>query len=341
MKLNPRQLPRHLQEQMAPLYFISGDDPLLVQECCDLVRRQARAAGCSERIVMHAESGFDWNSLLQEAGGMSLFAERRLLELRLPGARPGEAGARALQAYGEQPPADKVLLVISGKIDAAQQRSRWFKALERGGVVVQVWPLAPRELPGWIRQRMLATGLKPSAEAVQLLAERVEGNLLAAVQEIEKLRMLHGAAPLEVEDILAAVADSARFDVFNLVDGALAGDVRRTTRILAGLRREGVEPVLVLWALSRELRGLAVMAGQLAAGAGVEQVLARQRVWEKRKPLLRQALRRHDAACWRALLARAAYLDRLIKGQAGGNVWDELLQLCLAVAGVPVLEALP
>ncbi|MFQ5488684.1 MAG: DNA polymerase III subunit delta [Gammaproteobacteria bacterium] len=341
MKLNARQLPRQLESGLAPLYFISGDEPLLVQEACDLVRRHAREQGCSERIVIHAESGFDWNSLLQEASGMSLFAERRLLELRLPGGRPGEAGGRVLQAYGEQPPPDNVLLIISGKIDAAQQRSRWFKALEQAGVVVQVWPLTARELPAWIEQRMRGAGLRPQREAVLLLAERVEGNLLAAVQEIEKLRMLHGAGPLGVDEVLAAVADSARFDVFALVDSALAGDGRRAARILGGLRREGVEPVLVLWALGREIRSLAAMAALLAGGTGLEQVLARQRVWEKRKPLLRQALQRHDRRRWQHLLRRAAHLDRLIKGQAAGNIWDELLQLSLEVAGISILEVNP
>jgi len=341
VKLSARQLPRHLEGGLAPLYFISGDEPLLVQEACDLVRRHAREQGCSERIVMHADSGFDWNSLLQEASGMSLFAEQRLLELRLPGGRPGEAGGRVLQAYGEQPPPDNVLLIISGKIDAAQQRSRWFKALEQGGVVLQVWPLSPRELPAWIEQRMRGAGLQPQREALQLLAERVEGNLLAAVQEIEKLRMLHGTGPVGVDEVLEAVADSARFDVFALLDGALAGDGRRTARILAGLRREGVEPVLVLWALGREIRSLAAMAAQLAGGAGLEQVLARQRVWEKRKPLLRQALKRHERGGWQQLLRRAARLDRLIKGQAAGNVWDELLQLSLEVAGISILEVNP
>lgn len=341
MKLSARQLPRQLESGLAPLYFVSGDEPLLIQEACDLVRRHARGQGCSERIVMHVESGFEWNSLLQEASGMSLFADKRLLELRLPGGRPGEAGGRVLQAYGEQPPPDNVLLIISGKIDATQQRSRWFKSLEQNGVVVQVWSLTPRELPAWIEQRMRNVGLQPQRDALLLLAERVEGNLLAAVQEIEKLHMLHGAGPIGADEVLAAVADSARFDVFALVDGVLAGDGRRSARILAGLRREGVEPVLVLWALGREIRSLATMAAQLAGGAGLEQVLARQRVWEKRKPLLRQALQRHDRRRCLRLLRRAAHLDRLIKGQAAGNVWDELLQLSLEVAGISVLEMHP
>ncbi len=336
MKIAARQLPRHLQGGLAPVYLVSGDDPLLVQEACDLVRTRAREEGCSERMVFHAEAGFDWQALLQAAGGMSLFAERRLLELRLPGGRPGEAGARVLQAYGERPPPDTVLLVICPRLDGAAQRSRWFKALEQAGVVVQVWPLTPRELPRWVAERMRAAGLRPDGEAVRLLVERVEGNLLAAVQEIEKLRLLH-EGQVDAEAVLAAVADSARFDVFGLVDAALAGDARRATRILAGLRREGVEPVLVLWALARELRALARMAARVENGEAVEAVLAGQRVWDKRKPLMRAALARHGRRRWQGLLRRAARIDRLVKGQAPGNAWDELLQLALAMAGVELV----
>ena len=339
MKLGLAQLPRQLQGGLAPLYLVCGDEPLLVQEACDLVRGAARAQGCSERVVMHAEAGFDWHGLLQEAGGLSLFAERRLLELRLPTGRPGEAGGKVLQAYAERPPPDTTLLVVSGRVEAAARRSRWFKALEQAGVVVQVWPLGPRELPAWIARRLRDAGLSPRQEAVQLLAERVEGNLLAASQEIEKLRMLHGQGPVTAEAVMAAVADSARFDAFVLVDAALAGDARRTARVLAGLRREGTEPLLVLWALVRELRALALMAGDLEGGARLEQVLARHRVWDKRKPLVGRALQRHDRGRWQQLLRRAAAVERLAKGRAPGNVWDELLQLSLAVAGIAPVAA--
>ena len=341
MKLGMDRLPRQLAEGLAPLYLIAGDEPLLVQEACDQVRAAARAQGCGERVVMHVEAGFDWNGLLQEAGGLSLFAERRLLELRLPSGRPGEAGGRVLQAYAQSPPPDTTLLVVSGRIEASAQRSRWFKAVEQAGVVVQVWPVGPGELPAWIARRLRSAGLEPQREAVQLLAQRLEGNLLAAVQEIEKLRMLHGQGPVTAEDVLAAVADSAHYDAFLLTDAALAGDQGRVSRILDSLRREGIEPLLILWTLVRELRAMALMASRLEEGAAPAQVLAGQRVWERRRPLVRAALRRHGRKRWLQFLRRAAAIERIAKGRAAGNVWDELLQLSLAVAGVAPVTAQP
>ena len=339
MKLAPQQLERHLRQGMAPVYCISGDEPLLMQEACDLVRRHAREAGCGERIVMHADGSFDWNSLLRESCGMSLFSRRRLLELRLPTGKPGDAGGKALQAYATDGGGENILLVICGKLDAASQRTRWFKALEGAGVVIQVWPLAPRQLPEWIGRRMRQAGLQPSREAVTLLAERVEGNLLAAAQEIEKLHMLHGAGAISADDVLAAVSDSARFDVFGLVDSALAGDAGRSARMLDGLRAEGVDPVLVLWALAREIRLLARMHGDLEQGLAQAQVLARHRVWDKRKPAVGQALRRGNRAEWLAMLGEAAGIDRCLKGQAPGSGWDGLMSLVLRMAGRKVAES--
>jgi len=338
VKLGALQLDRHLQQGLAPVYCISGDEPLLVQEACDLVRRHARAAGCEERLVMHADGGFDWNSLLREACGLSLFSQRRLLELRLPTGKPGDAGGKALQAYAADGGGDNILLVICGKLDAASQRTRWFKALEGVGVIVQVWPLSLRQLPDWITGRMRQAGLQPSREAAMVLAERVEGNLLAAAQEIEKLRMLRGEGAVSVDEVLAAVTDSARYDIFGLVDCALAGEEGRVVRMLDGLRAEGVEPTLVLWAMAREIRQLASMCGEVEQGAALGQVLARYRVWEKRKPLFTRALQRSQRRDWLAMIRASAKIDRCIKGLEAGSCWDELLQLALSMAGRKMTE---
>ncbi|HFD92113.1 MAG TPA: DNA polymerase III subunit delta [Gammaproteobacteria bacterium] len=338
MKLSPHQLERHLRQGMAPVYCITGDEPLLMQEACDLVRRHAREAGCEERIVMHADGGFDWNSLLQEACGLSLFSQRRLLEVRLPTGKPGDAGGKALQAYVADGGGENILLLVCGKLDASSQRTRWFKAVEGAGVVVQVWPLSLQQLPDWIGRRMRQAGLQPSREAVMLLAERVEGNLLAAAQEIEKLHMLQGAGAVSADDVLAAVTDSARYDVFGLVDCALAGDVGRSMRMLDGLRAEGVEPILVLWALAREIRQLARMCDDLEQGTALAQVLARHRVWDKRKPMVSRALQRSRRGEWLAMLQAAAGVDRCLKGQEQGEVWDRLMGLVLRMAGQEVAE---
>lgn len=336
MRLRVDQLDAHLQKSLAPIYVVTGEEPLQAGEACDAIRARARALGYTAREVFHAETGFDWSTLIAAGSSLSLFADRRVLDLRLPTAKPGDAGARALAGYAQRPPEDVLLLISCGKLDAQQQRSKWFTALEAAGVVVAVWPVEPARLPDWVRRRMQAQGLQPDPGAVSLLAEQVEGNLLAAVQEIEKLGLLHGPGRIDAEAVQAAVADSARFDVFALADAALAGELARAVRILLGLRAEGVEPVLVLWSLVRELRTLAGAAFDLERGLGADQALARQHVREKRKPLLRKALQRNPLAVWRGLLQQAAHVDQVIKGAAAGNAWDELLQLTESLAGSPV-----
>ena len=338
MKIKPEQLAGQLNKGLAPLYIISGDEPLLVQEASDLVRKHAREAGCLERIVMNVEKGFDWHSLAQESGGMSLFAEKRLLELRLPSGKPGDAGGKALRGYAEAPTTDDVLLIVAGKVDTKSQQTKWYKTLEAAGVAVPIWPLAVAQLPAWINQRMKASNMRPTRDAAQVLAERVEGNLLACAQEIDKLFLIHGAAEIDADMVVDAVANSARFDLFGLVDSALAGNGERVARMMSGLRSEGVEPILVLWALAREIRTLASMSFEVSRGMSPDQVMRNQRVWEKRKPLIKQGLRRPPRQWW-FLLYRAGQIDRMIKGQAAGNVWDELLQLGLMMAGIRLARA--
>jgi DNA polymerase-3 subunit delta len=336
-QLRADQLTAHLQRSLAPVYFIHGDETLLVNECADAVRAAARSQGYNERQVFSAEAGFDWNSLLAASDSLSLFAERRILELRLPSGKPGKEGTQILRDYAERPAPDTLLLIISGKLESAARRGKWVLALEQAGVAIAVWPVEAAQLPAWIDRRMRAHGMRASRDALQLIAERVEGNLLAAAQEIEKLYLLHGAAELDVDGVAELVADSARYDVFGLVDAALAGDAAHALRILAGLRAEGVDPVLVLWALAREIRTLAQMTRELQ-GSGLAQVLAAYRVWDKRKPLLSAALQRIRGRQWWQLLQRCARLDRVVKGRAAGSAWDELLQLILSLAGVHALE---
>jgi len=333
MKIRPEQLAGQLKKGLAPIYIISGDEPLLVLEASDLVRKHAREAGCSERIVMTVEKGFDWNSLAQESSGMSLFAEKRLLELRLPNGKPGDAGGKALRAFAEAPATDDVLLIVAGKIDTKSQQTKWYKTVEAAGVALPIWPMAVAELPGWINQRMKAAKLRPTRDAAQVLAERVEGNLLACAQEIDKLFLIHGAAEIDAEMVVDAVANSARFDIFGLVDTALSGNGERVARMMTGLKGEGVEPILVLWALAREIRTLASMSFEVSRGTSPDQVMRNQRVWDKRKPLIKRGLRRSPRQWW-YLLYRAGQIDRMIKGQATGNVWDELLELSLMLSGV-------
>lgn len=338
MKVRFEQLAGMLDKPLAPVYLLGGDEPLQLGEAADAVRAAARAQGYSERQVLHVETGFDWQSLLAEAGNLSLFAERRLLDLRLPSGKPGDGGAKALTTYAAQPPEDILLLITCARLDSAQQRSKWFTALERVGVVVQIWPVEATRLPAWITRRMQARGLTPSPAAAALLADHVEGNLLAAAQEIDKLCLLNATGALDADAVADAVADSARFDVFTLADAALSGDAARSARVLYGLRAEGIEPVLILWALARELRTLATLAFAREHGEPLETAMRRLRVWDRRKPLITQALKRYSAAHWRAALVRAGRSDRVIKGMVPGNTWDELLQLVEIMAGRALLK---
>jgi DNA polymerase-3 subunit delta len=339
VRLKVDQLASHLNNKgLAPVYFITGEELLQINEAGDLIRSHAREQGFSDRQVFTVEPGFDWEALLTASNSLSLFSERRLLELRIPTGKPGDKGSKALLEYAQRPPEDTVLLIISGKLDKSSQSTKWFKGLDKAGVVIQVWPVSTEYMPGWIARRMRAKNLEPTPDAVALLAERVEGNLLAAAQEIEKLRLLHGSGVIDLKAVSDSVADSARYDIYGLADVALSGDAIRTNRIINGLKGEGFEPVLILWALTRDIRSMSRLAHDVEIGAPVEQALFKHKVWEKRKPLFKKGLQRYTSIQWRQLLCRAGRVDRVIKGVETGNAWDELLQLSLQITGLKLFS---
>ncbi|ARU87204.1 DNA polymerase III subunit delta [Pseudomonas sp. M30-35] len=336
MKLNPAQLGKHLQGTLAAVYVVSGDEPLLCQEACDAIRAATRAQGFSERQVFNAETNFDWGSLLQASASLSLFADKRLLELRIPGGKLSDKGV-ALLEYLARPAEDTVLLISLPKLDGSTQKSKWAKALIEGANTqfLQIWPVDTNQLGQWIRQRMAQSGLTASQEAVEMIAVRVEGNLLAAAQEIEKLKLLAKDNQVDVDTVQASVADSARFDVFGLIDAALNGEAAHALRMLEGLRGEGVEPPVILWALAREVRMLATIAQQYSQGIPLDKAFssARPPVWDKRRPLVSKALQRHSAPRWGKLLEDAQAIDAQIKGQAPGDAWSSLNMLTLSMCG--------
>lgn len=334
MRVRADDLPRQLSRGLAPVYLLSSDEPLLLGDARDAVRQAALAQGHTERVSLYADTGFDWNALAQVAEGMSLFAERRLIDLRLTTARPGDEGARVLVGYAERPPAADILLISAPQLDGQSQKTKWLKALDGAGVIVQLWPPSAAQLPGWIARRMRERGLEPSREAIAIMAERVEGNLLACANEIEKILLLRGKGPVDAQGLLEAITDSARFDIFDLVDGALGGDAARVIRILHGLEAEGLEPPLVLWALTRAIRFHAGLALAVSQGQNAQRLVQADRMWARRQSLVERALRRHSIGDWWHLLRRAAEVDRVTKGQAAGKVWDELLQLALSIAGI-------
>ncbi|MFK3772186.1 DNA polymerase III subunit delta [Pseudomonas sp. NPDC089406] len=337
MKLAPAQLNKHLQGPLAPVYIVSGDDPLLCQEAADAIRAAARQQGFDERQVFSADANFDWGNLLLAGASLSLFAQRRLLELRLPSGKPGDKGAAALMEYCANPAEDTLLLISLPKLDGSAQKTKWGKALIEGPQCqfIQIWPVDAQQLPQWINQRLSQAGLSAQRDAVDLIAARVEGNLLAAAQEIEKLKLLADGNQITVETVQAAVADSARFDVFGLVDAILNGEAGHALRMLEGLRGEGVEPPVILWALARELRLLAGLAQQFSQGVPLDKAFSQARppVWDKRRPLVSKALQRLSAQRWAMLLQDAQRIDAQIKGQAEGSPWTSLARLSLLMAG--------
>jgi len=340
MKLRFNQLRASLDRQLTAVYLIAGDEPLQVMLAADAVRGAARARGFEERLVLDAESDFDWAQLRLATDNLSLFAKRRLLDLRMAAAKPGAEGSQVLMDYVARPSPDTVVLIQTGKLGRDAINSAWVKALDRVGVVVQVWPLNPRETVQWIAARLAEKGLKLSREAVSLLAERAQGNLLAASQEIEKLGLLYGKAvlgkeALDTDKILADVADSARFNVFELADAAVAGNCAKAVRILQGLAAEDVKPALVLWSLTEQTRTLVVTSYQISYGASAEQALQSAKQ-QKREARFQRALKRGTSAGWEAWLRRCARADRIIKGQESGNPWDELLTLTLGICGRPL-----
>ena len=314
--------------------MVSGDEPLQQNEACDAIRAAAKKQNYTERHVLHVDKGFDWEQFLAMSNSMSLFADRQLIELRMPGGKPGDKGAKVLMEYAANPSPDCVVMIVCGKIEKQAQRSKWFTQVEQNGVFIQVWPVEARQLNGWIQHRARNKGMKLTPVAVQFLVDRVEGNMLAAAQELDKLYLLYGDAEINDEAVLEAVSDSARYDVFGFVDTVLSGDVKRITRVAKGLQGEGVEPVLVAWALAREIRAILPMAVKVSDGMRAEQAVAHPSVWPKRKPLVAAALKRHSVRSWQEMLQHAAKIDRIIKGLLAGNVWDELLQLALGMAGV-------
>lgn len=337
MELRLNQLPAHLERTLAPVYVVHGDEPLLAIEAGDAIRAAARRAGCDEREVLVVEPGFKWDTFVAANANQSLFGARKLIDLRIPSGKPGVEGAKVLEASAKPPHPDQTLLVTLPRIDRAAQSSAWFGALSDAGVAIAVYPLTRDQLPSWIAERLARQGQRATRETLALLAERCEGNLLAAHQEIEKLGLLLPAGELDAEAVLRAVTDVARFDVFELSEAWLVGDAARVLRIIAALQAEGEGMALLLWQLGEDLHALASVRDAVSTGTPVAAAVRNARVWGKRQAAMEQAARRVPPAAITPLLAALARLDAVSKGIGRGNVWDELRTTALAFAGTPLL----
>ena len=334
MKLSGEDLPRHLAKGLAPLYVIHGEALLLAIEAADAIRLAARTAGYGEREVLVAEKGFNWEALRSSAQSLSLFSSRKLVDLRIPSGKPGVEGGQALQDYCQHLHADTVTLVSLPRLDGATQKSKWFTTLAEHGAVIVADEIALHALPAWIAGRLKQQGQSADADTLIFLAEKVEGNLLAAFQEIQKLALLFPAGPLTFEQVKNAVMDVARYDVFKLSEAMLAGDVARYAHILGGLRAEGAATVLVLWALAEDIRTLGKVLRAMQQSGNLATALRDARVWGVRQKLVERAVRRFTPAVAERALRQAAHLDKVVKGLRPGDAWDELLQLGVRCARV-------
>ena len=332
MKIRANQLSSHLKKSLAPCYLVTGDEHLLVSEALDEVRAAARARGFGTRELHVATTGFDWHQLTASTSNLSLFAEQRIVELRLPTGKPGIKGSQAIVDLVEQAGPELLFIVTAPKLDRSGSNSKWAKTIDQKGVSLPIWPVEVRELPGWIANRMRQVGLQPDRDAVTLIADRVEGNLLAAGQEIEKLRLLHGEGKVSADDVNEAVANSNRYDVYKLADAAIAGDATRAVKILGGLRSEGVEPVIVMWALTRELRTLATLDDAVRQGTDLGSAMQSARVWNNRQGLLRSCISRHQHGDFHRMLKASGRADAAAKGQRYGDPWQMAADIVVGMA---------
>jgi len=339
MQLRSEQLAGHLAKGLKPLYTVHGDEPLLAQEAGDAIRAAARSAGYSERKVFTVSGAhFDWSGVLGAAQAMSLFAERQLIEIRIPNGKPGKDGSEALQRYCEALADDVVTLVQLPRLDRQQQQSSWFNALDAAGVVLRVEPVERRELPAWIVRRLSQQGQRvddgePGARTLAFFADRVEGNLLAAHQELQKLALLYPQGVLSFEQVEAAVLNVARYDVFKLGEAVFAGHVARALRMLDGLRAEGEAPVLVHWTLAEDIRALKRVHDALAQGKPLPMALREQRVWGVKEKLFERVLPLFADHQLAHLVEAAQVCDGIVKGLKHPgwplDAWDALKRLVL------------
>jgi DNA polymerase-3 subunit delta len=334
MRINSDDLSRHIAKGLGSLYVIHGEAMLLAIEAADAIRLAARDAGFSEREVIIAEQHFKWAELRNSAQSMSLFSSRKVVDLRIPSGKPGVEGAQALQDYCDNLNADTLTLISLPKLESTSLKSKWFAALEEHGTIISADEISLAALPTWIAARLKRQEQSTDKDTLEFLAQRVEGNLLAAFQEIQKLALLFPAGPLTFEQVKDSVMDVARYDVFKLSEAMLTGDAERYARILDGLKAEGTATVLILWSISDDIRALARVSSSFQQSGNLAGALRDARVWGVKQKLIERAVKRFNPVFAERALRQAAQIDKLTKGLRRGDVWDELLQLGVRCARV-------
>ena len=333
MRIRFEQLQNELQKKVLPLYFVSGDEPLLVQEALDAISAAAKQQGYSERKVLHVDRQFDWQSLQDEANSLSLFAEQKLIVLKLGSSKPGTPGSKALQAYCKSLPEGNILIIESAKMDAASLKSKWAQAIDQAGAIIQVWPVGIKEMPQWLSRRASTLGLVLDGDARDLLSDRLEGNLLAAQQALEKLKLFSETQTISADIVLENVSDAAKYDVFKLTDACLEQDAKQVVKVISHLRMEGFEVSIALWALTKEIRILSALANARHRGLSEQTVFKQFRVINKRQSVLSRAAQDLTISASHDLLNQCKQIDDLIKGaDIGLKPWEALEKLSLAIA---------
>jgi len=324
------------------IVLLNGNEPLLVEEALDDARQVLKEIGFSERLKYQLETGFDWNNLTGVGQAMSLFAERRVIEFRVPKSL-GVPGTKAITEYCQNPPEDDLLIVLMPALDKRQRSAKWVKAVESVGWIADGYEVSAQQFPLWLKKRLQSRALRVENGVVELMVEQLEGNVMAAAQEVDKLQVLAEDGAVTLKLVTESLADQARFDVYALTDGCLVGDFGRVLRVKARLQSEGLEPVIVAWALVREIRTLAAISAGILAGGNRGMLFKQNRIWSKREPSVNAALQRHDSDTWYDLLNQAAHLDQSLKGQRYsevGNLWYQIEQLCAKMCAVPLASAI-
>lgn len=331
MQLKADQLAGSLKRGLAPIYLVGGEEPLLLLECCDQIRQAAREQGFVERELLQVESGFDW-STLEQVAAPSLFATQKIIDLRLRTGKPGREGAKVLTQWANAPDPNMLLLVSCEKWDKSSRNSKWASSLANAGQRVDIWPISARELPRWLEQRMQKHGMHPEPEVLKILADRLEGNLLAARQEIDRLALIKGAGTVTVDDVMKVVADSSRFDAFALAEHMLTGNLRNGLRVAAGLKRMDTPIPLLLGALLKELRVVEAYSLAVRGGENESTVFRRLNVWQNRQYTVRAAARRLGTLKMFGAFRMLSLIDRQSKGRAAGDPWQSIDSLLLQLS---------
>jgi DNA polymerase-3 subunit delta len=335
MQLTTEQLPNHLRSSsLLPIYLIEGDENLLVLEAAEAVREAAKQAHFIEREVVYIDSNRDWDELTRRACSVSLFSEKKVIDLRTPATLLKKEAAKAILDYLTQKNEETLLLITTGRLDAATLRTKWAKEVIQKGAMVKAWPVGAAKLPSWIDQRFRSKNIRCDRDAIRVLADRVEGNLLAAAQEIDKIEVLvQSGQTISAEAMNDLIADNTHFDVYGLIDAALIGHLPRVSRMLRRLETEGIEPLWVVASVAREVRSLVKLAEAVKSGVSPDRAMAAAYVWRSRLSIVRGALERERLNLWPQLLVECSRIDNIVKGVQPGHVWSELLQLLILMAG--------